>query len=518
MYKLIIAEDEINERKAIKSLLNEFYSGKIEIVAETNNGKDAVIIADEKKPDMVLLDIHMPLLSGLEAAKKIKCIAPDTEIVILTAFNYFDYAQESVNIGISDYLLKPVTDEYFFRSIEKMINSIEKRKEEKSSADRIEKKVFELKPFIERDFIQNILLGKKMVPEEILKNKEFMGISEKKLICIIVRFSDKIPEISMINWLKEKLKTSFPSIIGCILLEEIILMAFNDNLKCIIEDNSCNIKLRNIENKLKMNFFVSCKIEAGSICDDIADFYYSYNDAKEKFEDVNNKMNISRKSYPYKQENLICREIIDGDLKGAEREFNIFFNFIIKSEYTLDEIKEQMKQFCIILNRNAIYYLNNSFKLFNISHTLLEIDRLKDNRQINHFIVNILKITHQNITMHKREKTSVLVEDAKRYINENYIKDISLENVAEYLRISQFYLSKMFKKYNEKSFKDYLIETRMEQAKVLLSIKRKSIKETAYQVGYSDPNYFSTAFKKYTGFPAKEYSRLSGFPSCFPID
>ena len=88
----MIAEDEILERKALKFLLNKFYNESIEIVYETSNGREIVDKALELKPDIILMDISMPIMNGLQAGNIIRSKCKDTEIIILTAFNYFEYS------------------------------------------------------------------------------------------------------------------------------------------------------------------------------------------------------------------------------------------------------------------------------------------------------------------------------------------------------------------------------------------------------------------------------------------
>jgi two-component system response regulator YesN len=97
------------------------------------------------------------------------------------------------------------------------------------------------------------------------------------------------------------------------------------------------------------------------------------------------------------------------------------------------------------------------------------------------------------------------VEKVKKYLASNYMRDISLDDMAEYVSISSYYLSRIFKKVEGINFKDYLIKIRMEKAKNMLRTGDKSVKQVGISVGYSDQDYFSKAFKKYTSFSPREY-------------
>jgi YesN/AraC family two-component response regulator len=124
LLKILIVEDEDFERRAIKYLVNKYFSEKIEIIGEASNGEMAVESASILKPDIILMDINMPILDGLKASENIKEENKNVEIVILTAYNYFEYAKRGIKIGVSDYLLKPYSDEEFIESINEVIDKI----------------------------------------------------------------------------------------------------------------------------------------------------------------------------------------------------------------------------------------------------------------------------------------------------------------------------------------------------------------------------------------------------------
>ena len=108
MVKLLIADDESLIRQGIRKLI-DFESLGIDEVYEASNGKQAIELFEENTPEIVLLDINMPIFNGLEVAKKIKQIAPDTKIAIITGYDYFDYAVTALKIGVEDYILKPIS-------------------------------------------------------------------------------------------------------------------------------------------------------------------------------------------------------------------------------------------------------------------------------------------------------------------------------------------------------------------------------------------------------------------------
>jgi two-component system, response regulator YesN len=255
LLKILIVEDEDFERRALKYIINKFFSDELEVVGEASNGEEAVDKCMDLKPDIILMDINMPILDGLQASEKIKEKSADVEIIILTAYNYFEYARKGIKVGVSDYLLKPFSNEEFLTSINKITQRIKDRKTDKAA----------------------------------------------------------------------------------------------------------------------------------------------------------------------------------------------------------------------------------------------DIDEEQDSELV------------EEVSSYSNKNNAEIVAAAKKYIQTNYTKEINLDEIANHVAISSFYLSRIFSKSEGMTYKDYLIKLRMEKAKQLLSEGRKSIKEISIEVGYLDQNYFSRAFKKYFHKSPKEF-------------
>jgi len=150
MIKLLIAEDEQIERKAIKFFINKLYQQEIKVVIEVSNGKEAVAQALEEKVDIVLMDIKMPKLDGLKAAAQLKDKDPEMEIIILTAHSEFDYARESIKIGVSDYLVKPYVEADFKEVVDSAIQKIKSKKKDYEKEKKLLEKIKNITPVLEK--------------------------------------------------------------------------------------------------------------------------------------------------------------------------------------------------------------------------------------------------------------------------------------------------------------------------------------------------------------------------------
>lgn len=138
MYKLMIADDEPLIRRGIRQLI-DLSSLQIGEIYEAVNGKEALELFEKFQPEIVLMDINMPKIDGLSAAKKIKSLVPDTKIVIITGYNYFDYAQTGIKIGVEDYILKPISKKDVSELIVKLVSSLQEERKDKEVEKVLEK-------------------------------------------------------------------------------------------------------------------------------------------------------------------------------------------------------------------------------------------------------------------------------------------------------------------------------------------------------------------------------------------
>ena len=133
--RILIAEDEQRTRQGLVRVLQSLRD-EYEIVAQASNGKAALEMILEQKPDVVFIDIKMPFMDGLELSRLVKKALPDTKIIILSGYNEFDYAKEAITIGISEYLLKPVTAASLTAVLRKVREEIREEKEKSRLLER----------------------------------------------------------------------------------------------------------------------------------------------------------------------------------------------------------------------------------------------------------------------------------------------------------------------------------------------------------------------------------------------
>jgi two-component system response regulator YesN len=508
MIKLLIAEDEYIERKALVFLIGKYFRTEIEIVAEVSDGRDALERALKLNPDVILMDIQMPQMDGLEAAEAIKKQLPAVEIVIMTAFSYFEYARNAIRLGVGDYLVKPFSNEEFCASLNKIIKKIASRRLELERQRSNLESLKNIRLLVEREMIFELVQGESLDERQLSQYTSFFNIRNRAFRCLIFQgHTDSEPDETVIGYIKGKLKQFFSEVIGYHYFNSIIFLIFDANLQSETKSEAVPLVISDIEHYLQtlMNGEVQTGLsEIGREPEKISQAYFQAKQAL-KMRQARTEKNCAGFN---EKAIAICEKIITEDYHGA---FNQYQNLmtemgIFQNGNGLKAAKEYLKQLSTVVNHNINRFFNNKIILAETNSVHQAIERIHQMDELELYAANFIKETVESISLHKESRDQKMVNMVKDYIKQKYTKDIGLNEVADYIGFSPFYLSKWFKKLEGMSFKDYLIQIRIEKAKHLIRETRKTIQEVAYEVGYTDPSYFSKAFKKVVGISPKEFA------------
>lgn len=510
MIKLMIAEDEALERKAINFLINKYFNEEVCVVSQVINGRQAVEEADKYKPDIILMDINMPILDGLEASSIIKERKNETEIIIITAFNNFEYAKRSISIGVGEYLLKPVSSNDFIDTLSKTINKIKDYNYKNKYVNDLKKSIDSMMPLLEKEMILDIIYGNPWDENKFLDYKKLLNIHCENYLCIIFKLDkDGYFNNTIINIIKFELKNVFEEVIGQVWMDKLICLLFFNNP---LDSKIVKKCMESIEKKIILNYKIKLYKGISSSYNCYSDLFNSYKEAKINMESssvlYNENKHASKEKKIYELENIICSKIINEDLSGGISTFNKIISYsnmdFTKNEYT----NKKLYQVCYSINKTLINFFGDNFESYNMQMLEESIKNIKDKDACNVFIDTFISDLICFASKYREDSNTKLVEKVKKYINENYSEDITLNSMAEYVSLSPYYLSRIFNKIEGINFKDYIIKVRMENSKKMLREANLSIKEIANKVGYIDQNYFSKAFKRYTGRTPKEYINL----------
>ncbi|SFL14757.1 two-component system, response regulator YesN [Lachnospiraceae bacterium KH1T2] len=534
MVKLFLVEDEIIMRDGIKKHI-DWKGEDIEFVGEASDGELAYPLILKTKPDIVVTDIKMPFMDGLQLSKMIKKDNPDVHIIILSGYDEFTYAQEAVSIGVDEYLLKPISPSNLLVSIKKLKTKIEL---EKTANDQIDwsKEAFTERNIIEQQkLFQAIVSGSMSMPDLLSAGKK-LNIDLTAQFYQVAVFKYSLPgEIGDVysekqNLLLGKVTNFINEIDECCYFdrgtEGFALLVMGESDKGVTETMTKVIEQLKIINDEVDDADYFCGL--GSVVNRLSEVGKSYDDANwafsyRYFREPNqvvkaSDLDAARRAQVDVDVNAVNtneknRKVFEKFLRsGSANEVNHFIEEIFSS-YDEKNVKSLLFLNYIVMD---LYFAIVSFirdlgydtkdlgsDFADINTAVKSISNFNEAEEyLCEGLEKAIKLRDSNSV----KKYSVVLKKVIAYIDDNFEKDdISLNTVASIANISPNHFSTIFSQEVGVTFIEYLIGKRMDKAKELLMTTNLRSSEIAYKVGYKDPHYFSFMFKKTQGMTTREY-------------
>lgn len=503
MIKILIVDDEKIEREGVKYLLS-MEEGERELF-EANNGKQALQILRTQTIDLLLTDIKMPHMDGLELAKKAKEIDENLNIVIFSGHSDFAFAQEAMRYGVLDYILKPVEPDGFHAVMQKMQKIIRKNKEKKS-------KEMREKNYLQQYFLQNYLYtGSKELLEQA---KELVDLeSWDNWHCAILIEADKGFFDSSEEVLSEELQKELRRVFFYLNLNAKQSLILFQDIYCDYQLVANNIYMF-LKRKYNYRFYlaVSRKFHGKDNLPEVLSQLEQqmeekfYHPDKHVFSSEEDNLRLVGKEVQDAQ----LMQMISGDIsrKDIEQLWKHFYSLREKyhdnSQYSAMYIK--------FVFSNVIQELYQENQFAEDRRLYEEIDRLYNCSNI----MQILDVTEEcireyeefiNQSMHESRDE---VATVKNYIYQHYDEDLNLETLAEKVYLSSGYLSFIFKKETGMNLNRFIRVFRMEKAKELLCSTNMKVAQISEKVGFANVSYFCRSFREYYGSSPESYRKGTG--------
>ena len=533
MYRILLADDEGIVLNSLQFIIEKNFGEQFEIET-AKTGRGAIEQAEHFRPDIIFMDIQMPGINGIEAIREIKKMFPAIIFVVLTAYDKFDYAKEAVNLGVFEYLNKPVNQKVVVDVVQRAMQEIDTRREKRKSDLQVRERMETVIPVIENGFIYSILMQEHF-EEDVENYKNLLGITVPYGYMMSVVFGDNQQGSYMTNAVgssvqaqttyyakvREILKDAFSgSIVGNISANKLpvfiptsqLHMEYNDRIE-LIEKSRYAVK--NMNKATGMIF----RIGIGSI--------RKIKDARASYDEAIRALYSSRGSvahvddlpiaveyednYPIDTEDAIFEKLREGKTEECMLETSKYFDWLAQ-QYDTDQMSVKLKVLEFTLQAESIMYRSggHTYRFGSRKDYLSEVFHMSDKESLRQWFLDKMRNAAQNMTTGSEDHTNHLIHKAKEYIDNHFQKDMSLDDISRELNISPYYFSKLFKEETGENFVEYVTDRRISKAKQLLRDPEKSIKEICAEVGYSDPNYFSRIFKKYQGVTPTEYKEQVG--------
>ena len=530
--KVFLVEDEMVIRNGIVKSINWEKEG-YRLVGEASDGELAYPMILKEKPDILLTDIKMPFMDGLELSRLVKQELPDTKILIFSGYDEFEYAKEAIRIGVTEYLLKPVPSEQLLEVMRRISKQIEQDREEREILRQYQE---DMKENVERErqnFFSHVIRGEVSIGEAVKNGKKYGMDLSAGFYSIILFKIFSTPEENIVSehiWkICEKIETKVDEIPYAYYFQRgidgwvFLLTAESKEQMEERQKNLCDCLAEIMKNERKVEYFGGI----GKPVERIRNLGQSFRDAErifaERFTRQSNQfLSGFEKMDVYKDDEFQIKDL--GDVGKSREMIEKFLN-----NGTKEELEEFMDTYFIRMKEDKlqstlmrqyiimdIYIVIMSFceKIDAVNHDYQqETEKLKYTIQNMNSVPEIrLYITYMlNQAIELRDSISKkryadIIKAAEKMISEHYMsEEISLNSVADSVGMSPSYFSSVFSKESGKTFVEFLTETRMEKAKELLMCSALKTSEIGYEVGYKDPHYFSYIFKKTQGCSPKDY-------------
>ncbi len=532
MYKLIIVDDEEEVRHGIvRKIAWEQYN--FQISGEAENGREALDIIEEDIPDVVITDISMPIMNGLELASVLRESYPTVITVILTGYDDFKFAQQAIKYGVADYILKPVLPENITDVMEKLKARIDAEILRKKDMDSLRRHYKESLPIIRDNFLLSLVTGRSVVKDAEKKIMDFnLRLSGNRFIAAVSNIdSSSMKDAPYGENDFELLKFAVSNISQEIADKHSFgeVFSFGDNLVIAagFAENDASIiigkfysMLEEIRQNVEKYLKVTVTIGMGSVFDSVTGLRDAYRRALSALEYrlvlESNKVIFIEDVEPKNAEAIFLddskeRNLVYGIKFGTDRDITEAVNALFRDIGGVQaSMKEHQLYFLELIA--SISRLSREFQfgiteiLGSNSNLYAEISGFETLDEIRVWIEGICIKIKNHISDKRLKATKMLLDKAQDYIHLNYSdNELSLQKVADYLHISSSYLSMIFKKEAGETFLKYLVGIRLDAAKDLLRNSDMKSAEIAEKIGYPDINYFSYFFKKNLSMSPREY-------------
>ena len=514
-YTVLVVEDEYEQRRAIIERVNWAAAG-FEVIGEAENGVEALDVIESLEPDLIITDIRMPMISGLELAAKVREIRPATQMVILSGYDSFEYAQTAINYNIIRYLLKPISS----AELSEELFEIKRRMDEKLSSV-IPVPDSDMKEQLHRlsvdEFLLPLMLGsgeEQPDGDELLKRANELGITKEGIsprFCVLVsKFKDEngnsctgAEHTDFINkvisqYMHAESFIAYGRAVTLAVIEtegeisnilELPLKEIVQTAKRVL-NNTCTVGVSREFNKLSdcsAAYFQA--VTARRYTSDGAGEVRFINDQEhgEEYELDRVEKSVSKLEQLLKVGNSESLSDYVNSLyeNNTPENVNLLVLQIIATVYRVTGSVADKSSLIKLLSSNPIFSRMTSYS---------------SESTIKNELISFCEEAKALISQSQRRETEILCDKVVQIIDEQYSdENLSLTGVSNELAVSPNYLSALIKKHKKKNFITLLTERRMKAAYDMLVCSGMKVLEIAEKCGYSDQHYFSYCFKKIYG-------------------
>lgn len=505
MYNILLTDDEQIVIDSLSMILTKNFEGQISLFSASSGAK-ALEIARSGGIDIIFMDIHMPGMNGLETISLIKQINPNIAIIILSAYDQFQYAQEALNLGAFKYLTKPVNRNLIVQTARDAMNLVDSERGKIDDSIELHQKLSVVSTMVESDFIYSCVFNNNAT--DFSEYLNYFGVQGLPYFfaCIEITGFANDKRYDVYVKARDVLSSKCRCITGSFMGDRIGVyfpLAQNENPEELVKE---------IRTLLATKISGKVKIGASKIQSDIKNAQGAYNEAVAALSKPQGQSGAKESGQESLGESLLEKAaakliaaVKAGNALSARQAAKDYFESLKAARQGhMDKIKGGLFE-TLVKVRSAASQANpdyrdesasGEFSFFAQTNNLDELEKYFSEKSVE---------SASAAALSKNGEENPIVQKARQYID-GHLKDLpSLEGLADIMGVSPFYLSKLFKEETGETYINYVTSARLEKAKKLLSDGALIIKEISAGVGYNDQNYFSKLFRQKYGETPSEY-------------
>lgn len=532
LYRVLLADDEEEIRSGISRKIDWAGLG-FSLVGEAGNGEEALELSEQLQPDVVLTDIKMPFMDGLELCRRLRQSLPAAKLVVFSGFDDFEYARQAVGMGVSEYILKPINAPELADVLTKLREQLDRQRLERRDMETLRRRYEESLPTLREVFFTRLLDGK--LSTDLIQERA-------------ARYEIQLPDGL---WTAALVQASSLSDKGGATQDELLLLSVSAFLQKHFSLEGCSIQ------SLLYNDAVALLI-----CLDRMDRLYPLLEELERLsllsqsylgvpltagvglpcrglEELHPSAEGARAALDYRVLVGSSRVIYIGDLEpqtaaplSFEDEDQQDLTAAVKLgtpeqvSQVIHNLMERLRQSDLSLSRCHLFLLETVTCMVRLARSgnvaveavfgphftgAVSISAFSSLDELGQWLTQRCLKLQELLGRQRSDSTGRLVEQAKDFIATHYTdSSLSVETLCSFLHLSPTYFSTLFKRAVGMSFTAYVTEIRMEQAARLLRESDEKTYLIAERTGYTDPNYFSYVFKRHFGVSPSKFRAGSG--------
>ena len=529
-YSVLLVDDE-EEVFQIMMKKMDWEGMGFSIAGYARNGMEALEMAENLQPDVVMTDIKMPYMDGLTLSRKLKEMYENIRIIIFSGFDEFEYAKEAIKIEAEEYILKPINSSELQEVFSRVKNSLDKELCEKRSIEKLRRYYSESLPLIQESFYVSLLEGRADAKQLEKYESEYQIDMKGPYYAVTIlhisshendddeqQMESVLMTFSVQKYAEEQFSKNW-RVKSFVYLGDIVLLCQMNGTESITAytdaaDRFCRMAKR------VCNAEVTAGI--GQVCSSVGQLPASFSGAQDalayrvlygrgkaiSITETDPKENDGPGDIHWEEPIMtnILKQIKIGGRGCLGESIKEFTSGLTGSHVSLQQYRMIMMEFLAELYRFANDNNIQAEDVFGRDTDLYKRVLEMEPEQLEQWISSVCSDIQERISNERRDTTKSFVLRACEYVKENYSdKDMSTDTVCAHLNLSAAYFSTLFKKETGTTFINYLTDYRMERAEEMLTGDSEKTYIIAEKAGYADPNYFSYVFKKKFGVSPSKY-------------